>query len=344
MNTSWLVYLNLENELKDCFNYVYFNDNVEQQKVYSNKFADIVLRASIEIETLAKELYKINGGTKPLDKKPKFDDDCIDLLNKKFSLDKKVVFITYPFFDFKKEESKEITPFSHTEMTDSNCWQKAYQEIKHDKLTHYKKGNLKNALHSVAALYLLNVYLKNEKFTIKHGDAYKFDTRFGSTLFSLDKPSDKTGIVFNAYINERSVYEYKLTKDSKEERERRLINYFNECVDYLNNIPERNEEKYIELLSSLKEKFKGLDLVNNCLNELAKYRVDKQFENLSLKDKIIKLSDLLNDNSINESNFEERYFSLIIQEQIKTPFLFEYYNIINFSFSDALVELSIAFI
>ena len=338
MNTSWLTYLNLEEELKECFNYVYFNDSDSQQRVYSNKFADILLRASIEIETLIKELYRRNGGTKRTDK-IKFDAECLGYLDSLFDISKKVVFVAYPFFDFKNEKNKAIYPLSHFSMTDSNEWNKSYQDIKHDKLKNYKKGNLRVALHSLAALFLLNVYFKDEEFTIKHGEVNTFDNRFGSSLFSLNKPSDKTGFFSNAYISNESVYEYRLTDASQEEFKKQHSDYMQRFMSYVSTVPEMHETDFSLIVEGITKQFSGVSLVMNYFNALAKYRVDKLFCGLS-KDEKYKLLESKTGKQINDENYEENYFILILKEEQDYIHLFPPL-FLHHALSDSLVRIFI---
>ena len=341
MNTSWLIYLNLEKELIECFNYVYLNDNENQLKTYSTKFGDILLRASTEVETLLKELYRRNGG-KGNTSKIKYDDECIEYLNTLLNLGAKRVDITYPFFDVKNEENRKIYPLSHFSLTDLNEWNQSYQAIKHDRLKEYKKGNLKSAIHSLAALYLLNIYLKDEKFTIKHNEIYKFDTRFGSTLFSLDKPSDKTGFVTNAYVSESSVYEYELTKASKEEYARQHKEYMDRFSNYIKTVPEMNELDFQNAFIGLTRKHSGVNLVMQFFNELSKYRVDKMFKGLTKEERIKLMQRKVGDNVVvTNENFDECYFSLMFEEEKIYISQFPP-HIYNYLFNDSIISVHIA--
>ena len=56
---------------------------------YSMKIADLLIRTTVEIESISKELYFREGGTKPDDKDLYFDTDCLALLESKWSLSKK---------------------------------------------------------------------------------------------------------------------------------------------------------------------------------------------------------------------------------------------------------------
>ncbi|MTN82487.1 hypothetical protein GMB34_00660 [Turicibacter sanguinis] len=60
LNLFWPVYKNLENEFLKIADYVHFSD--DQTKVYSMHIADLIVRCSIEIEAISKELYFSLGG------------------------------------------------------------------------------------------------------------------------------------------------------------------------------------------------------------------------------------------------------------------------------------------
>ena len=61
-NLYWSVYQNLEKELIELTNHIHVDD--KQINVYSMKISELLIRASIEFESLAKELYINNGGPK----------------------------------------------------------------------------------------------------------------------------------------------------------------------------------------------------------------------------------------------------------------------------------------
>ena len=341
MNTSWLIYLNLEKELLSSFEYVYFDDSIEQQSVYSNKFAEITLRASIEVETIAKEVYKNSGGDKQIDQRLRFDKDCIKYLNEKFGLNEKVVRITYPFFDCHSDDNNEIFPFSDFNMNNDEGWQKSYQAIKHNRNEEYKKGNLRNALNTVAALYLLCIYYKNETFLIKHSEAFDFDTRFGSSLFSIDKPSNKTGIVGNAYVSEKSVYDYKLTTESKKEYIHQEKEFFERFNSYLDSIPEKKEPEFVKQISFDKY-ITSYQMVTSILDKLAVYRIEKIFFGLNNEQKIIKLQKILGKNEIiNAENYNKKFTDFQLSKIFELQSQF-HPSFIEYGFYEAIVLVEIS--
>ena len=63
INLYWPVYKNLEREILQLADEIHFCE--EQFDVYSIKIAEVLLRASAEIESLIKDLYRAEEGSTP---------------------------------------------------------------------------------------------------------------------------------------------------------------------------------------------------------------------------------------------------------------------------------------
>jgi hypothetical protein len=189
-NLFWPVYLNLEREVLALTNDIYFSDS--QVNVFSVKCAELLLRCAVEIEALSKQIYEENGG----DMTPKdengdtrflnYDFDCLKKLDIDWKLGKKVVLISAPTMYFEKDEYKILHPLKNAHKGDV-YWQKAYQAVKHNRSKDINKANIKNTLGALAALFLLNLYYKDEKIELKHEmkSVKPFDVRVGSSIFSI---------------------------------------------------------------------------------------------------------------------------------------------------------------
>lgn len=188
MNSYWPIYKKLEEEFLKSSEYVSFEDS--NLKVYSNIFLDIMLRCWIEIESISKELYLSNGGT-PYEDETKmfFDTVCLKYLSDNWEIDKKEIIITGLPCSF---SCKTIKPLEKCfkRSNSGKSWQKAYQRIKHNRSANYKDGNLLNCLMSLGALYILNVYYRDEKISLQPNNLGSFDSSFSSTLFSATVDSD----------------------------------------------------------------------------------------------------------------------------------------------------------
>ena len=192
-NFYWPVYRNLEKELLQLADNIHFAD--DQVKVYSMHIADLIVWCSIEIEAIAKELYQILGGdSSPVDydgnkRDLYFDTDCLALLESKWHLSKKQLTVSSSTFYFTNGANKVITPLYKADKrgTSGSKWKQAHQAVKHNRTASLKMGNIEDLLHAMGALFILNLYYKEEVFFI--GRVYmssnEFDIRAGSDIFSV---------------------------------------------------------------------------------------------------------------------------------------------------------------
>lgn len=217
----WNVYMNLEKEMMVLSNLIHIDDF--QINIYSIKIAELLLRTVVEVESISKALYFDNGGSKFDDSNLFFDTDCIDFLENKWILSKKEVYVTSPFFYFTLDENKILTPLKKANKRghSSADWMKAYQAVKHNRATSLAKANIKHLIRALAALYLLNLYYKDEEvFLGNDSTASTFDRSIGSRIFSINLHIDNTGIQKEIiYVKnqdfDKSVYLHKTTNKSR---------------------------------------------------------------------------------------------------------------------------------
>lgn len=182
----WNAYKRLENEVLSLAECIHVCD--DQLKVYSIKIADLLVRASIEIESLVKLLYHSNGGIKPNGKDLYFDTDCFGLLESLWLISKKTIFVTAPNFYFREDSNRVLRPLykSYKRGSSSSDWQKAYQAVKHDRVNNLKSGNLRNLILAMGALYIINIYYRQANYdNIVDVDGSNIDWGLGSELFSV---------------------------------------------------------------------------------------------------------------------------------------------------------------
>ena len=214
MNLFWPSYKRLENEIVLMTSEIKFDDN--QLDVYSDKLLELLIRISIEIEAISKELYLGNGGEDDIpESKMYFDTLCLQLLEEKWNLGKKCVLVDGLYFSFEEEENRVITPLykANKRGTSGAKWKQAYQAVKHNRSKNYKQGNIRNCLQALAALYILNIYYKDEKYELNSiNEANSFDQSLGSEIFSVLISKNKS---LNGKINidEKSVYCINYTKE-----------------------------------------------------------------------------------------------------------------------------------
>lgn len=211
-NLYWSVYRNLEKECLTLSESIHISD--DQLKVYSMHIANLIIRCAVEIEAISKELYAgLGGKMNPVDSKGNsrdlyFDTDCIGLLDQIWKICKKQVVVSSPSFYLSDPSNTIITPLHKvSKRGTSGCkWKNAYQSVKHDRNNSLKLGNIDNLIHAMGALYLLNIYYKNE--TIDLGRVYMlnkdFDSRAGSDLFAVVCVS-ATGILMSTTMDDSCI-------------------------------------------------------------------------------------------------------------------------------------------
>lgn len=192
-NFYWPVYKNLERELIELSDVIHIND--EQLGIYSIKIVEMLIRTVVEVESISKELYFLNGGEKLDDKDLFFDTVCIGLLENKWHLSKKKVQISATNFYFNLDKNRVFTPLNKANKrgTSSSDWQKAYQAVKHSRVESLTKGNLKNLIWAMAGLFVLNLYYKDNIYELgKDATGTNFDNGFGSSIFSVKIHKNQT--------------------------------------------------------------------------------------------------------------------------------------------------------
>ena len=205
------------------------------------KIAEMLIRISVEVESIAKELYFQNGGDKPDDNKLFFDTDCLNYLNEKWFLSKKKIQVVSGQFYFDSDENKILIPLNKAHIRGKEKWIKAYQGIKHNRRNSLKNANLKNLIHALAGLFLLNLYYKND--SIELGSDSKgtgFDASLGSKIFAVLPAKNRT---ISINVNDQDDNdEYVYIISPREEDSEKLRDKLLELMDKINNDPSPNKE------------------------------------------------------------------------------------------------------
>ena len=255
-NNYWPIYKNLEEETIHLSKYIQFTD--DQVNVYSIHIADLLMRTVVEIEALSKELYWINGGPKVFNDKGGirdlfFDTDCIKYLDDIWGICNRDIIISCANFNFTDEQYKEFKPLKKANRRGdkSAIWNRAYQAVKHDRHNNLNKGNIKNLIQALGALYILNIYYKNDKFECRKSELNSnfFDNRLGSDIFSVSyADASKASIGYDDSDNainddEReklcsAIYVVKYTETSWNDIHSEYKKYYSEIIDKLTKKPE----------------------------------------------------------------------------------------------------------
>lgn len=195
-NLFFPIYKKLEDEFIELSYYIMIDKR--QLKVYSIKIADLILRTVSEIENISvalcnKEKIKFRDGKNKIRTWVNFNE-YIDELDKIFDLKKKLVSFDFINCDSNTFISKH-KPFKKTKIKENQKekeifkWYYAYNKIKHDRIKYFKMANLENLIDSLSALFMLNIYLKDEVFYATENDKISEITNkieSFSEVFSID--------------------------------------------------------------------------------------------------------------------------------------------------------------
>lgn len=287
----WQTYLNLEKEVIEVSKYIFITDEVtirtdgketpiscdSQLKVFSPHIADLLVRCCVQIEALSKELYYNNGGEKPRGSKDVFfDEDCLKLVDKKWETGKKEVLVAAPFFNLTKDENRVLRPLRNAHKRSGVSWAKAYQAVKHDRFGSLQFGNVKALLHAMAALYLLNLYFRNDVRVVTFHELSKCDYSMGSSLFAVKSPAVKMLWYGNEPLKSESPYVVKY-KDEEYQRIVAMQSADREALDkYWSSQPEMQDPEFCAILEQAAEK-QAHDPNYRLMIvwELAKFRLNK---------------------------------------------------------------------
>ena len=290
MNRSdifWQTYLNLEKELLDVSKFIYLTDSRNGQlETFSPHIADLLVRTCIEIEAISKELYFDYGGEKARgDSALYFDEDCLKLIDKKCKTHKKVVMVTCPYFDFSKEENQSFRPLKEAHKRQGTDWERAYQALKHDRYSSINQGTVKNFIHALGALYLLNIYYRDVRMTSKFLDVGNLDLSLGSSIFSVKQPD--YGYVLSI-VNNQDIADILESKDSPFIL-KYTDSYYRQVLDanktmaeqmqeYWSVQPELQEEAFVHQFLQAEDAAKKNPQRRyfNPIQELCKYRLNKR--------------------------------------------------------------------
>ncbi len=294
MNKSdifWQTYLNLEKEVIEVSRYIFITDEITVRKdgaettqaydaqlnTFSPHLADLLVRCCVQIEAISKELYHANGGTKPRgDKTLFFDEDCLKLIDMKWATHNKRVLVVAPFFNLTKDENRVLRPLKEAHKRSGAYWEKAYQAVKHDRFASLKYGNVKAVLHALAALYLLNVYYRNESWVVPYKDLRKTDYSLNSSIFAVNPPTVEQLWYGNEPKQSDSPYVVRYKAEDYKRIEEMQKSDTEALNAYWRQQPELSDTEFISILSEEQKKQRQNPTYRIMyIWELAKFRLKK---------------------------------------------------------------------
>lgn len=247
INLYWPVFKNIEKEVIELSYNIYFDDkqfeyieeengNFSKSPPYSLKIGELLIRCCTEIEALIKELTL--GKESSIKRLPNVDGNrnitngCrLKYLFKTYGIDDKIVIVSSNNMYFKRNENKSFFPFKYTNNSIDDYYS-SYNAIKHNRnLETLHKGNIRNLLRALAALYILNLFYKKDSISLDRNPNY---VPINSDIFSVESlkasMKEKYGDVKIIYSNfealKRSVYLVKKSA-SFSEKEYQIIDAFN---------------------------------------------------------------------------------------------------------------------
>lgn len=294
MNKSdifWQTYLNLEKEMIEVSRYIFITDEITvrhngaettqsydaQLNTFSPHLADLLVRCCVQIEAISKELYHANGGIKERgDKTLFFDEDCLKLIDIKWATHNKRVLVVAPFFNLTKEENRVLRPLKEAHKRGGTYWGKAYQAVKHDRFASLKYGNVKAVLHALAALYLLNVYYRNESWVVPYKDLRKTDYSLNSSIFAVNPPTVEQLWYGNEPKQSDSPYVVRYKAEDYKRIEEMQKSDTEALNAYWRQQPELSDTEFISILSEEQKKQRQNPTYRIMyIWELAKFRLKK---------------------------------------------------------------------
>ena len=231
---------------------IHFDDR--QRGVYSARIGDLLVRTVIEIEALSKVLFESVGGVKPVDRYLYFDTDCLALLEQKWKIGSKTIFVSSPFFYFEDAKLKALKPLQKASKygDKSSKWKQAYQAVKHDRVNNLHQGNVENLLNALGALFILNIYYRDAVVdNVKDGKASNVDWGLGSEVFTVKISHETQGVRLDKVYVPKADYD--------------------ECI-YLVKYTDETAQPVIDLLRRLNDEAlqSTSDAIADALNERVK--------------------------------------------------------------------------
>jgi len=145
----WQFFLALEADLAVTTRYVELvQDNFN---AYSIEFAKILLSASSEVDVVCRVLAAQIGVQPPPDSIKEHRNAILGQYPRFYTIT-----IDVPRYGL------ALRPWASWEMDESPPWWKGYNAVKHHRNTSYADANLQNALHSVAGLFAVVLYLYHD--------------------------------------------------------------------------------------------------------------------------------------------------------------------------------------
>ncbi len=191
-------------------------------------------------------------------------------------------------------------------------------------------GTIRSAYYSLAALYLLNIYMKNVNIRISYKNISNFDYTFSSNIFSVDKPIDNKMLWYKNEAEHSSsplIYKYtelaeKVLKEKQEEDEKNRTDWIKAQPEFLdvdfnkkveeereNPLSEKKNWNYIEFIvdKRMRDEIMSSDKFEEQKNKLIRTKGWKRYLYNNKK---------IDNEIITKDNINEMITNAVIQEYI----------------------------
>lgn len=146
----WNYFLALEQDLEKISRFIEFDD--KKIDCFSIEIARVLLASTSEVDVVCKQLCQATNSASKATKIKAYCDEITAAFPNMIDFQ-----IRMPRYGL------AFTPWVNWREKKAPDWWKANNKIKHERDSQYHQGNLKNALNSVAALFIMILYLYKEK-------------------------------------------------------------------------------------------------------------------------------------------------------------------------------------
>jgi hypothetical protein len=159
----WPILERLETEFCDLSFSVAICD--DQLRVHSSRLADLLVRSCVECENAGKSLCAENALVPNGDNFP----GILDAISLAIAIETKELIVIWPFQSL---TNTVVRPFgaSQRRTNENPPWFKAYNAVKHDRMSNATEATLENVLHALGGLFILNLRLREKDITSDSDD------------------------------------------------------------------------------------------------------------------------------------------------------------------------------
>lgn len=208
-NYYFPTYKKIESEVCELAYSIHITD--DNLNVYSLKISDLICRCAIELESIAKSLYRqviVQGS----EKEPT-PGEIFKWIERNYNISKKAIsIVSDSVYLVDSDMTPYFCPFEYKK-EDEKDYYTVYCSLKHDKVKNIKKANIYTLLRILGALYILNIIYYNKSYNL-HDDmnGLKMDKTAGSLFFSfyvLNENGKVVGDYDNKLKAENCIYKIK---------------------------------------------------------------------------------------------------------------------------------------